>query len=213
MSKPSSRARSPQALNVTPISGTNLGLAEEKGRSMTMEPKYYKNWHLAKNPSEYRVTEFEYTVVRFYEAFQRWVTTVGDMLVNSDIKFSEHLILHVIRMQNRPKTGVTIARMINRDDLPNIQYSLRKLEAAKLIQKTKDSGSKTFAYEVTDLGRRMTDEYSSIRSDLLMANLRAIADFEERIADATQLLSVLTGIYEETSRNSATYDQESLSPK
>ncbi|MEX6725503.1 winged helix DNA-binding protein [Parapedomonas caeni] len=180
---------------------------------MTMEPKYYKNWHLAKNPSEYRVTEFEYTVVRFYEAFQRWVTTVGDMLVNSDIKFSEHLILHVIRMQNRPKTGVTIARMINRDDLPNIQYSLRKLEAAKLIQKTKDSGSKTFAYEVTDLGRRMTDEYSSIRSDLLMANLRAIADFEERIADATQLLSVLTGIYEETSRNSATYDQESLSPK
>ena len=82
-----------------------------------MESKYYRSWHLAKNPTEFKVTEFEYVLARVFEAFARWVTAAGDILVNSDIKFSEHLILHVIRMQNRPKSGTTIARMINRDVL------------------------------------------------------------------------------------------------
>jgi predicted MarR family transcription regulator len=173
-----------------------------------MESKYYRSWHLAKTPTEYKVTEFEYVLARVFEAFARWVTAAGDMLVNSDIKFSEHLILHVIRMQNRPKSGTTIARMINRDDLPNIQYSLRKLEAAKLIKKTRDRGAKTFSYSVTKLGEQVTTEYANIRAELLMNNLSAIADIENRLVDATQVLSVLTGIYEEAARNSATYNAQ-----
>ena len=53
--------------------------------------------------------------------------------VDEDIKFAEHMILHIIRMHNRPKNSITIARMMNRDDLANLQYSLRKLEAAGLV--------------------------------------------------------------------------------
>jgi len=173
-----------------------------------MEPKYYRSWHLAKNPTEFKVTEFEYVLARAFEAFARWVTAAGDMLVNSDIKFSEHLILHVIRMQDRPKSGTTVARMINRDDLPNIQYSLRKLEAAKLIKKARDKGAKTFSYSITKLGERVTTEYANIRTELLMNNLSAIADIENRLADTTQVLSMLTGIYEEAARNSATYSAQ-----
>jgi predicted MarR family transcription regulator len=173
-----------------------------------MEPKYYRSWHLAKTPTEFKVTEFEYVLARAFEAFARWVTAAGDILVNSDIKFSEHMILHVIRMQNRPKSGTTVARMINRDDLPNIQYSLRKLEAAKLIKKTRDKGAKTFSYSITKLGERVTTEYANIRSELLMNNLAAISDIENRLVDATQVLSMLTGIYEEAARNSATYSAQ-----
>lgn len=173
-----------------------------------MEPKYYRNWHLAKNEAEYKVTEFEWSVMRFFEAFTRWVTTIGSVVLDSDIKFAEHVILHVIRMQNRPKNSATIARMINRDDIPNIQYSLRKLESAKLIQKTKDKGAKTFTYGVTPLGAKVTDEYAAIRAELLLSNLKTIANLEDRITESTQLLSVLTGIYEETARTSATFSSE-----
>ena len=170
-----------------------------------MEPKFYENWHLAKSDSEFRVTEFEWSVIRFYEAFARWVTTTGSVLTDADIKFSEHLILHVIAMQNRPKSSATIARMMNRDDLPNVQYSLRKLESAKLIKKTKEKSGKTFSYSVTDAGRKMTDEYAHIRAELLIRAIGTISNIEERVTEMAQLLSVMTGIYEEMARSSATF--------
>ncbi|HLY55680.1 MAG TPA: hypothetical protein VKS60_08990, partial [Stellaceae bacterium] len=70
-----------------------------------MEPKYYRNWHLARTETEFKVTEFEWSLIRFIGSFQKWVTTVGGVVIDEDIKFTEHLILHVIRMQDRPKNS------------------------------------------------------------------------------------------------------------
>lgn len=173
-----------------------------------MESKYYENWHLAKSNREFLVTEFEWSTVRFYEAFMRWVTTTGSLLTDADIKFSEHLILHVIRMQNRPKSGAIIARMINRDDLPNVQYSLRKLESANLIKKVKEGSGKTFSYVVTELGEKVTDGYSHVRSELLINAISTISEVDQKIEEITKMLGVLTGIYEEMARSSATFSQQ-----
>src|SRR5579862_8408284 len=162
-----------------------------------MEPKYYRNWHLARTETEFKVTEFEWSLIRFIGSFQKWVTTVGGVVIDEDIKFTEHLILHVIRMQDRPKNSATIARLINRDDIPNIQYSLRKLEAANLIQKIREKKGKTFAYTITPLGKEVTDEYAKIRSELLLKSMSSIASVDERLEDTINLLSILTGIYEE----------------
>ena len=173
-----------------------------------MESKYYRNWHLAKSNSEFLVTEFEWALVRLYEAFTRWVSTTSSVLIDEDIKFSEHMILHVIRMHDRPKNAVTIARMMNRDDVANIQYSLRKLEAAKLIVKSKDKSGKTFSYSVTDRGEQITEGYADIRSDLLIRAVSTISNIDERMAEMTQLIGVLTGIYEEMARSSATFSAQ-----
>lgn len=177
-------------------------------REPKMKARYYRSWHLAENESSFKVTEFEWTMIRFYEAFSRCVTTIGALTIDADIKFSEHLILHVIRMQDRPKNSATIARMINRDDIPNIQYSLRKLESANLIEKIQEKSGKTFAYSVTKLGERVTDEYAVVRAEMLLENLGTIANFESQIVKMTQLLGVMTGIYEEAARNSATLSKE-----
>lgn len=170
-----------------------------------MEPKYYRSWHLAKNSIEYKVTEFEWSIIRFHEAFARWVAAASAVVIEGDIKFAEYVIIQVIRMQDRPKNSATIARMINRDDLANVQYSLRKLESVGLIQKTRERGRKTYAYAVTLLGQKVTDDYATLRSELLIENLKAIADLDDRITKTTQFMSVLTGIYEEMSRSSATF--------
>lgn len=173
-------------------------------------PEFHRRWHLAKTIPELKVTELEYAVIRYNEAFMRWVQSGLEAVSPIEVSFSEQLILHVIRMQNRPKGATTIARMINRDDIPNIQYCLRKLVSVKLIKKKKEKGSKTSTYCMTDLGRKVTDDYTKLRSDLLIRNLSSIVDIEQRLEDATQLMSVLTGIYEESGRISATYNQKEI---
>ncbi|WP_374527116.1 winged helix DNA-binding protein [Novosphingobium sp.] len=173
-----------------------------------MEPKYYQNWHLANTGTEVQVTEFEWGLIRLYEAFARWVSTSSSLLIDEDIKFAEHLILHIIRMHNRPKNSITIARMMNRDDLANLQYSLRKLEGAGLISKSKDKTGKSFSYVVTDKGKQITDGYAAIRSDLLIRAISTISNIDERISEMTKLISMLTGIYEEMARSSTTYNAQ-----
>jgi len=173
-----------------------------------MEPKYYKNWHLANSGTEVLVTEFEWGLIRLYEAFSRWVSTTSSLLIDEDIKFNEHMILHIIRMHNRPKNSITIARMMNRDDLANLQYSLRKLEAAGLISKSKDKSGKSFSYVVTERGTQITDGYAAIRSDLLIRAMSTISNIDERMAEMTKMVSVLTGIYEEMARSSTTYNAQ-----
>lgn len=173
-----------------------------------MEPKYCQNWHLANSGTEVLVTEFEWGLIRLHEAFARWVSTCSSLLVDEDIKFAEHMILHIIRMHNRPKNSITIARMMNRDDLANLQYSLRKLEAAGLISKSKDKTGKSLAYVVTEQGKQITDGYAAIRSDLLIRAIGTISNIDERMSEMTKLISVLTGIYEEMARSSTTYNAQ-----
>lgn len=170
-----------------------------------MKSRYYRSWHLARNEFEFKTTEFEWAMIRFHEAFARFVTTTGTVTMGGDIKFAEQLILHVIRMQDRPKNSATIARLINRDDIPNIQYSLRKLESAGLVKKSRDEKSKQFNYAVTELGARVTGEYHEIKAEILIERLKQIQNIEERLEDMAQLLSILTGVYEESSRDSATF--------
>lgn len=181
---------------------------ETRGPRERMESKFYQNWHLANSNTEVLVTEFEWGLIRLYEAFARWVSTTSSLLIDEDIKFAEHMILHIIRMHNRPKNSITIARMMNRDDLANLQYSLRKLEAAGLISKSKDKGGKSFSYIVTEQGKQITDGYAAIRSDLLIRAISTISDVDERMAEMTKMVSVLTGIYEEMARSSTTYNAQ-----
>ncbi len=174
-----------------------------------MKSKYYRSWHLANDETEFKVTELEFAMMRVLEAFSRWVAAADEMVGLSELKHGEHVILHVIRMQNRPKSGATIARLLNRDDLPNIQYSLRKLESSGFIQKNKEAGTKNYTYSITELGERMTNEYSKLRSEILIRRFRSLADFDARAEDATELLSVITGIYEESARTSVTLHRAS----
>ena len=174
-----------------------------------MKSKYYRNWHLATDETEFKVTELEFGMMRVLEAFARWVAAADEMVGLSELKHAEHVILHVIRMQNRPKSGATIARLLNRDDLPNIQYSLRKLEGSGFIQKNKEAGTKNYSYSITELGERLTNEYSKLRTEILIRRFRSIADFDDRIVDTTELLSIITGIYEESARTTVSLNRAS----
>jgi predicted MarR family transcription regulator len=113
-------------------------------------------------------------------------------------------MLHIIRMNDRPKSLKEIARLMNRDDVPNIQYSLRKLLGAALIVRL-GAGRSGVTYACTEAGLRVTDDYAVLRRKLLLAEIANVPGFAARLAEASRTLNLLSGIYEEVARVAATH--------
>ena len=177
-----------------------------KKKSTLMSDKaLYKNWHLGSTEHEAATTEFEWTLLRFHEAFQRFCLQLASTCGLSTLTYQELIILHVIRMQGRPKPVTIIARLLNRDDIPNIQYSLRKLVSQGYISKTKESQGKIFAYAMTEVGKNKLNKYAALRGKLLTDQTATIDKIDEKQVVAGKLVSLITGIYDEAGRISATY--------
>ena len=162
------------------------------------------HWHLAQSPVEVDMTETEFALMRTFEGFGRWqsecLASVSDLAATGP----ENALLHIIRMNERPKSLKDLARLTNRDDVPNIQYSLRKLLAAGLVLR-KGAGRSGVTYEVTEAGRQVTDAFGALRRRLLIAAIDTLPGFSARLAEATRTLNMLTGIYEEIARQAATH--------
>jgi predicted MarR family transcription regulator len=176
-----------------------------KDLDLSITEAHYRGWHLAQSETEAMTADVEWALLRFAPAFERWVLQVSTLAGLSELSITEAVILHVIRMQDRPKTAALIARQLNRDDIPNIQYSLRKLAKLKLIRKLREPKGKVYAYEVTERGQLLTDKYAAIRRRLLAPHVASIENVGEKILVTTRLLSLLTGLYDEMSRISGTY--------
>jgi len=166
---------------------------------------HYRHWHLARDEHEAVTTDYEWALLRFQQAFERYVMQLAAMTGMQELSFAEVVILHVIRMQDRPKTAAVIARQINRDDIPNIQYSLRKLVKLGFARKVKEGTGKIFAYDVTEQGRETVNRYAELRHDVLTEQMKNIEDIDRKLRETARLVSLLTGLYDEAGRISAAY--------
>lgn len=171
----------------------------------SIDLKDYRAWHLASTPTEVSLTELEYAVLRFREAFEHWVHQAVRTSGPMDLNFTELTVLHTLRMQPRPAAVATLARLLNRDDIPNIQYSLRKLASMGLVQSQREKGSKSASYSTTPAGLEMTNSYAELKRSILLRQLSDLPGFEDRIAAAARTLTMLTGLYEECARVAATH--------
>lgn len=167
--------------------------------------KLYEGWHLAITPHDASITEFEWNLLRFNAAFERFCLQVGSNSGLTNLTYQEMIILHVIRMPDKPKPTAIIARLLNRDDIPNIQYSLRKLLSLDLVSKKKEPASKIWTYRITDKGKKMAAKYAKLRSILLTEQTNRIENIDQKLHDTASFVSLLTGIYDEAARVSATY--------
>lgn len=161
-------------------------------------------WHLAQHPDEISATELEFALMRAYEGFARWQSECMAGVLDLDVSGSENALLHIIRMHERPKSAKELARMTNREDVPNIQYSLRKLVNAGLVER-KGSGRRGVTYEVTEAGHKVTQDYATLRRRLLIEAINEVPDFPARLHEASRTLNLLCGIYEEVARVAATH--------
>ncbi len=165
-----------------------------------------RHWHLATTEHEIAVAEFEYSVMRAFEGFGRWQAECLAAVTGLGMSGADNAILHIIRMKDRPKGAKEIARLMNRDDLPNVQYSIRKLLKAGLISKRGgDSHRQGVTYQVTARGREVTEKYARIRRTLLIEFTRAAGGLDTALAEAARTLELMAGIYEQAARIAATH--------
>jgi len=167
-------------------------------------PKLDRSWHLARTPEEMEVADIEYALIRCFEAFGHWQAECLASVVEFSASGPENALLHMIRANDRPKSVRDLSHMANRQDIPNIQYSLRKLIKGGLVVKS-GSGRSGVTYETTDLGRDVCDRYADVRADLLIASVGRLPELAKRLPDAAHALDLMTGIYEQAAREAATH--------
>jgi predicted MarR family transcription regulator len=167
-----------------------------------------RRWHLAQNEHEIDVTELEFALMRVGESFARWQGECFAASSGFAASGSENALLHVIRLHERPKPLKELARLTNRDDLPNLQYALRKLVKLGLI---KQAGARSnVVYSVTERGRQVTDRYAELRTKLLIEFTRSVTGVSDRFQQTTQTLNLLTGFYEQAARVAATHQRDTV---
>ncbi|MFT5710936.1 MAG: putative MarR family transcription regulator [Halioglobus sp.] len=168
-----------------------------------------RHWHLSTSDHEIAITEFEFSIFRIFAAFTRWMDDLttscqgsGDQSL-SGIDFS---ILNVIRMHDRPKGISEVGRLLNRDDVSNIQYSIRKLTKAELIVKVGEKGQKKgVVYTTTETGVNATNRYAKYRREVLLPLTQSISADEAKILELSNILTLLSGVYDQAACVAATH--------
>jgi predicted MarR family transcription regulator len=135
-----------------------------------------QSWHLAKSDVEAKLSEFEFLLWRLFYSFSKWQEDCQRCVSDDDVAAEDIALMHLIRVRESPKTISEIARLLNRDDMSNLQYSLKKLLRLKIIKKYKHTSKKSIVYEITEKGIKITDKYGEIRRNVLIKMLKSEND-------------------------------------
>lgn len=165
-------------------------------------------WHLGRTTPEADLANVEFALMAASAAFIRYVEQIAQLVGEPTLSYNEITILHVIRMYERPKDATTIARFVNRDDLPNVQYTLRKLVSEGLVKKTRSGVSAH--YETTTLGTDWTERYAALRAKLLVDQMTADEMSGATLESIARRLTRLTVLYESSSRSAAILNPHGL---
>ncbi len=173
--------------------------------------RFSKHWHMATNDHEVALTEVEFAVFRIFSAFNRWMDDLSSCCLDekgracNGIDFS---LLNVIRMHDRPKSISEIGRLLNRDDMSNLQYSVRKLIKAGLIEKVGvEQNKKGVVYRTSERGVQATDRYASYRREILLPLTLSLTEGGERMVELSNMMALLSGIYDQAACVAATHHE------
>jgi predicted MarR family transcription regulator len=156
---------------------------------------------LGRTERERAFLEFEQALICAAEAFYRFAGAVfGPTGQKQKLTGQECVILQQLMFRPKPRSVSELSRFSNRDDISNIQYSLRKLSAAGLIEKVPGNTNRDTRYRPTQAGRSLTEVLVGSRRELLIAPSADIANIETQLKSASTALSLLTGMYDHTSR-------------
>lgn len=162
------------------------------------------HWHLARTDQAVVLTDLEFALMRTYESFARWQTECLQAVTGVQLSGTENALLHVICMQERPKTIREIMQLTNRNDIPNIQYGLRKLIKSQFITKS-GSAVKGVFYAGTPQGLKVCQDYAALREQLLLPALGTLASLDTGADASRQTLEQMEKVYESVTREAAAF--------
>lgn len=153
---------------------------------------------------EQAINAFEYAVWHLGSAFARWRRDCLACLPDASLSGAEASILHIVHLNGTPKGLAEISRLLHRDDMANLQYGVKKLlSQGYLVKADPKAAKKVVTYVTSERGEELVEAYLKLRRETLMRLTDRIAGMTEAIDEATTMLHVMIGIYDQASNIAA----------
>jgi predicted MarR family transcription regulator len=166
-----------------------------------------QKWHLGHTDTEQAIGEFEHALLCSAVAFFRFIELVGDRsgdTLGQKLNGQDIACLHIIATRSRPKSIPEIAHILNRDDISNVQYTVRKLIKSGLIEPASTQNPRGKAYQITDEGQGYTQRYAELRKEFLADPANSNLESNEQLHAATETMDYMTGLFDQATRHLAT---------
>jgi predicted MarR family transcription regulator len=153
------------------------------------------SWHLARSETERRLSDFEFGLERLAQAYYRWKAACLSAVCDVPLTGDDVAVLNVVRMGDEPKRLSEIGQLLNRVDVPNLQYATRKLTRAGLIETEGGSSRKETRYRVTLTGHTVTEAYAALRAATLPPMIDALEGWTAKSEATRAQLDLISGLY------------------
>jgi predicted MarR family transcription regulator len=161
-------------------------------------------WHLARTETERQLSDFEFRLERLAQAYYRWKAACLAAVCDVPLTGDDVAVLNVVRMGDEPKRLSEIGQLLNRVDVPNLQYATRKLVRAGLIETEGSSSRKETRYRTTATGRSVTEAYAALRAATLPPMLDALDGWTAKSETAGVHLDLISGLYAQAAQAAIT---------
>jgi predicted MarR family transcription regulator len=153
------------------------------------------SWHLARTETERLLSDFEFGLERLAQAYYRWKAACLAAVCDVPLTGDDVAVLNVVRMGDEPKRLSEIGQLLNRVDVPNLQYATRKLVRVGLIETEGRSSRKETRYRATATGRSVTEAYAALRAATLPPMLDALDGWPVKSETTRIQLDLLSSLY------------------
>src|ERR1700756_413584 len=174
------------------------GTAARPKTQPRMQPKAAErpgSWHLARTETERQLSDYEFRLERLAQAYYRWKAACLAAVCNVPLTGDDVAVLNVVRMGDEPKRLSEIGQLLNRVDVPNLQYAMRKLVRSGLIETEGSSSRKETRYRTTQTGHSVTEAYAALRAATLPPMLEALEGWIEKSEAAGGHLEPVASLY------------------
>ena len=156
--------------------------------------------HLAEG-NGWEASEFEYGLIIAYNAFALWMVKCMSAAGAGELSPLEILVLHNVNSRGRDKRLTDICFLLNIEDTHTVNYALRKLLKAGLLNG--DKRGKEVFYSASDRGAEVCEAYRAVRSQCLLEGLGHMDLTGDELRDIATRLRALSGQYDQASRAAA----------
>ena len=153
--------------------------------------------HLADGDG-WQASEFEFGLIIAFNAFSRWMVKCMAAAGQTEMSPLEILVLHNVNHRGRDKRLSDISFLLNIDDTHTVNYALRKLSKAGLIDSEK-RGKEVF-YSTSSTGAALCDQYRDVRERCLIDGLSRMDMSGDELSSLAASLRALSGQDDQASR-------------
>ena len=156
--------------------------------------------HLAEGDG-WELSELEFGLIVAFNAFSRWVTRCMAAAGHPDLSPLEILIVHNVNHRSRDKRLSDICFLLNIEDSHTVNYALRKLLKAGLLDSEK-RGKEVF-YRTSADGVALCTAYRDVRRQCLLEGLSSTDVNGGEMRELARMLRAMSGHYDQASRAAA----------